>query len=166
MKSKLTNNSILVVALLLAIATFTAISPAPIKANYDWLKPRLEATKAFTLKVFQAMPEGDYSFRPNEEQRTFGAQAYHVAYSIDYFKRAMVNPQAPWSPGDEDSKSKAELIKWASDQFDAMHKMILETESSDAVTAGIMYYLDHNAHHRGQMVSYLRMKGIKPPTYR
>lgn len=130
------------------------------------MKQRLETTKAYTLAVLDAMPDGDYTFKPNEEQRTFAAQAYHIVYSIDYFHRAFSNGgDAQWQPGDENSKSKKELIEWAKSKFDEMNSFILSQESDDRLTAGVMSYLDHNAHHRGQIITYLRLKGINPPQY-
>lgn len=135
--------------------------------GYDWLKQRLDATKAYTLAVLEAMPDADYSFKPDDEQRTFAAQAYHIAYSIDYFQRAFANGgNAQWAPGDENSKSKKELIEWTKTKFDEINKFILEQESSDQLTAGVISFLDHNAHHRGQIITYLRLKGITPPQYR
>ncbi|KYG77686.1 MULTISPECIES: DinB family protein [Roseivirga] len=137
------------------------------EGGYDWLKQRLDASKAYTVAVLEAMPEDDYSFKPNDDQRTFAAQAYHIVYSIDYFHRALSNGgNAQWAPGDENSKSKKELIEWANAKFDEINKFILEQESNDGLTAGVVSYLDHNSHHRGQIVTYLRMKGIAPPQYR
>lgn len=162
-------NLILVPALILTVAVsllFTSAKEADFK-DYDWLKPRLDAAKAYTIEVLQAMPAEAYDFKASEEQRTFGAQAYHIVYSVDYFERAMKNGgNAAWQPGDEKSKSKEELVKWANEKFDAMHNWILEQPSNNGLTSGIISYLDHNAHHRGQVVTYLRMKGIKPPNYR
>ena len=159
-------NTIFVVALLTAFTLFTSMKPAN-DGGYDWLKARLDATKAYTIEVMKAMPEDEYDFRPSDEQRTFAAQAYHMAYSVEYFHKAFSNNgNAAWSPGDEDSKSKEELVKWTGDMFDRMSEYILTQESNDQLTAGILYFLDHNSHHRGQVVTYLRMKGITPPTYR
>ncbi|OEK07162.1 DinB family protein [Roseivirga misakiensis] len=153
--------------LLLASVTFlTSMKPVEDKGGYDWMKGRLDAAKAFTIEVLKAMPEDDYDFKPNDEQRTFAAQAYHIAYSVEYFQKAFSQPNAAWQPGDENSKSREELIKWAETKFDEMHTFILAADANDQLTAGIMYYLDHNSHHRGQLVTYLRMKGIKPPVYR
>ena len=101
------------------------------EGGYDWLKQRLDASKAYTVAVLEAMPEDDYSFKPNDDQRTFAAQAYHIVYSIDYFHRALSNGgNAQWAPGDENSKSKKELIEWANAKFDEINKFILEQESN------------------------------------
>jgi uncharacterized damage-inducible protein DinB len=166
MKRKLTKIVVPTFMLLVLALVLTSVASPPKKGGYDWLKARLEVTKSYTIEVLQAMPDKDYDFKPDAEQRTFKAQAYHIAYSIDYFESALSNPQAAWNPGDENSKSKEELIQWANGKFDAINKTILESDANDARTAGIISYLDHNAHHRGQIITYLRLKGIKPPNYK
>lgn len=166
MKRKLTKITAPTFMLSVLALVLTSVASPPKKGGYDWLKARLEVTKSYTIEVLQAMPDKDYDFKPDAEQRTFKAQAYHIAYSIDYFESALSNPQAAWNPGDENSKSKEELIQWANGKFDAINKTILESDANDARTAGIISYLDHNAHHRGQIITYLRLKGIKPPNYK
>ncbi|MFT6827040.1 MAG: putative damage-inducible protein DinB [Roseivirga sp.] len=166
MTRKLTKIAAPIFMLLVLALVLTSVASPPKKGGYDWLKARLEVTKSYTIEVLQAMPDKDYDFKPDAEQRTFKAQAYHIAYSIDYFESALSNPQAAWNPGDENSKSKEELIQWANGKFDAINKTILESDANDARTAGIISYLDHNAHHRGQIITYLRLKGIKPPNYK
>lgn len=154
-------------ALALVACTLIFTSTAKKDGDYDWLKQRLETTRQYTLEVFNAMPDEHYDFRPTEEVRTFKAQAYHIVYSIDYFNRVFKGETQPaWNPGDENSKSKAELAKWAEEQFDAINATILAASNDEKLTAGIISYLDHNSHHRGQMTTYLRIKGITPPTYR
>ena len=151
----------------LLFMAFLLTSTSPKEGGYDWLKQRLETTKDFTLEVIRAMPDDKFDFKPNDEVRSFKAQAYHIIYSIDYFNRVFKgNSSAPWSPGGENSKSKAELIQWAIEKFDAINATILAAEQNEALTNGILSYLDHNAHHRGQMVTYLRMNEITPPNYR
>lgn len=158
---------VMAMTLVVAVALlFTSAKEAEFK-DYDWLKPRLDAAKDYTIEVLEAMPADEYDFKASEEQRTFGAQAYHIVYSVDYFERAFANGgNADWKPGEEDSKSKEELIKWANAKFDSMHGWIMEQSADDRLTAGIVSYLDHNAHHRGQVITYLRMNDITPPSYR
>ncbi len=154
-------------AFAICIISFSNTGMAQDKGGYDWLKQRLETTKDFTLQVINAMPEDDFDFKPSEDVRSFKAQAYHIVYSIDYFNRVFQgNAQPAWAPGDENSKSKKELAKWAIEQFDIINATILAAPNNERLTVGIISYLDHNAHHRGQMISYLRAKGITPPAYR
>ncbi|MBO3699797.1 DinB family protein [Roseivirga sp. E12] len=166
MKTTLKQSAVALTLILSATLLFTSMKSAD-DGGYDWMKNRLNASKAFTVEVLEAMPEDSYDYKPNDDQRTFAAQAYHIVYSIDYFRRALEQGAgAQWAPGDENSKTKEELVTWANEQFDAINTFIIDHESNDAFTAGVMSYLDHNAHHRGQIVTYLRMKGIAPPNYR
>ncbi|MFY0591747.1 DinB family protein [Roseivirga sp.] len=166
MKTNTKFSALTVVLLLTTTVLLTSMKPVEEKGGYDWMKGRLDAAKSFTIEVLKAMPEDDYDYKPNDDQRTFAAQAYHIAYSVEYFHKAFSQPNAAWQPGDENSKSKEELLKWAEAKFDEMHAFILASDANDQLTAGILYYLDHNSHHRGQVVTYLRMKGIKPPVYK
>ena len=162
-----TRQSAAMLALLLAATVLFTSARESDKGDYDWLKQRLDASKAYTIEVLEAMPAEDYSYKPNDAQRTFAAQAYHIVYSIDYFHRAFSNGgNANWSPGDENSKSKEELVAWANEKFDEMNNFILAATDNGQLTSGIVSYLDHNSHHRGQIVTYLRMKGLTPPNYR
>ena len=154
-------------AMFLVSSSLLLTSAAPVKGDYDWLKNRLEVTKAFTLEVIKAMPDDKYNYSPGEGIRTYKALAHHVIYSIDYYNRMFKgNPQPQWNPGDENGKSKTELVAWAEAQFDAINATILTSAGNDQLTAGVISYLDHNAHHRGNMVTYLRMNKITPPSYR
>lgn len=142
-------------------------NPTSKQGDYDWLKQRLTATKAFTIEVINAMPEDKYDFKPDDGVRSFQEQAYHLVYSIDYYNRLFATGgNAAWSPDAEDSKSKAEIMKWANELFDSMEKTILSAADNQQLTNGIIGYLDHNAHHRGQMIIYLRMNGVSAPSYR
>lgn len=155
----------------LAIVLFTlAFTNAPQEisnvGDYDYMKQRLDNAKAFTVEVFEAMPTSDYTFKPSEDVRTFAGQAYHVAYSLEWYNNALKGSPVPWAPGDENSMNKEELITYVKAQFDAISETIYAAKQDDRFTMGVISVLDHNSHHRGQMVSYLRMKGITPPSYR
>lgn len=151
---------------LITLASTTYLSIEKPAGDYEYLKQRLEASKAFTVEVMEAMPADAFTYKPNDDVRSFGSQAYHIAYSVEWFHSALKGTPVPWAPGDEDRMNKEELIAYTNEQFDAMSETILAAEVSDRFTNGVIGFLDHNSHHRGQMVSYLRMKGITPPSYR
>jgi uncharacterized damage-inducible protein DinB len=76
-----------------------------------------------------------------------------------------------------EGKSKQEIIKTVIDEFDKAAELITgfdpnrleETGSYAHFTRTSRQFLlllaDHVSHHRGQMLVYLRMKGITPPNY-
>ncbi len=149
----------------LIILSFSGSSFAQ-ESDYEFLKSTLTAAKDFTVEVFEAMPEKDFSFQPTEDVRTFAAQAYHIAYSLEWFTMQLKGTPQQWSPADENSMNKSELIGYVKDQFDSLIETVMETDQDKQFTAGVFGVLRHNSHHRGQMVSYLRMKGIAAPNYR
>lgn len=139
------------------------ISAEEEKAGYEYMAETLENTKAMTLGVIEAMPEDKFDYKPTDEVRTFGAQAFHLAAAIDFFMANFKGEQFRGGQADENSMTKEELLKYYADQFDKISEYILNAEESGQLTAGIMFFIDHNANHRGQMVTYLRLNGVTPP---
>ncbi|MEQ9266274.1 MAG: DinB family protein [Balneolaceae bacterium] len=134
--------------------------------SYEYLDRELTNAKEFTLEVFEGMPEEDYSFKPGEEMRTFGEQAFHIAYTFEWFNARLSGAPIAWEPGDESRMSKDELITYATDQMDKFIEMVQSSEESGQLTAAILGTLRHNSHHRGQMIAYYRANGMTPPSYR
>jgi uncharacterized damage-inducible protein DinB len=136
------------------------------RVSYEYLDQQLTNAKTFTLEVLEGMPADDYSFKPVEDVRSFGAQAFHIAYSLEWFNAQLKGQPIAWAPGDENRMNKEELVVYTTEQFDAMIEIINGAEESGAFTAGILGALSHNSHHRGQMVAYYRSNGMTPPAYR
>ena len=134
--------------------------------DYKYLETRLDNAKAFTAEVFAAMPEAKYDFKPTEEVRSFKAQAFHIAYTLDWYDHRLKGKPVAWEPGDEERMSKEELATYLDAQFDKVKMTIMKSHGKDSLTDDIIGLLDHNAHHRGQMITYLRMNGIEAPGYR
>ncbi len=161
-------NPILVVALFAATTLFTlAIDKEPVeKKGYEYLSQTLDNSKSFTLEVLEGMPDESYSFKPGDEMRTFGEQAFHIAYSLEWFNARLKGEQIAWEPGDESRMNKEELVAYTIEQFDAFIDIVNNAEEDGQITAGIMGVLRHNSHHRGQMVAYYRANGMAPPAYK
>ncbi|RNC84352.1 MAG: DinB family protein [Balneola sp.] len=134
--------------------------------SYEYLNQELENAKSFTLEVMEAMPEENYGYKPGEEMRTFRAQGFHIAYSLEWFTAQIKREPIPWEPGDEDRLSKEELIEYTAAQFDDFISFIQGAEENGQLTAAVLRTLRHNSHHRGQMVAYFRANGMAPPAYR
>lgn len=137
---------------------------------------KLRNSKEYTLKVANLMPENKYSFKPNPEEMNFGEQILHIASNLGWlsssFLKSSTNPI-----------SKSEILN----KPDLINKLTLaynfslnvlehfdRRQLSDTVSffAGPMNKLqiinlinDHQTHHRGQLLVYLRLNGIKPPDY-
>lgn len=127
----------------------------------------MEKAKKYNLEVLEAMSDKDMSYKPTDEVRSFAAQIYHMAYSVKWYNEKFKGQAIKWEPGDEDKLNKEELKEMMTGSFDATIAILKTKEADDSqLTEGLIGLLDHNSHHRGQAIVYLRMKGIKPPVYR
>ncbi len=131
---------------------------------------------ANVLKSAEMLPEADYSFKPVATVRSFGDLFGHVAGS-EYMFCAAALGEAPKAEDDIEKtvKTKAGLIaalKGAAAYCDKAYAM------SDADAGGmtklfgsdnskyfaLMLNAAHVDEHYGNLVTYLRMKGMVPPS--
>jgi len=126
--------------------------------------------KQLTLDVANAMPESDYSFKPNPEEMSFGEQMVHIAAAnYSYCSRAK-GEKSPFSkPATSDH---AAAVQALTSSFDYCSDAVQGAKDLDAMKGPMdvreimLGAYAHMAHHRGQAEVYLRVKGIKPPAYK
>lgn len=125
----------------------------------------------------QKMPEENYTFKPTPEVRSFGQLVGHVADANFMFCSQAVGEANPSKGSIEKTKtSKADLIAGLKDAV-AYCNTAFET-MTDAKGAEVIQMFSfhlakltvlslntaHTDEHYGNMVTYLRLKGIVPPT--
>ena len=132
--------------------------------------------KDFTIEVANAMPADQYGFKPNPEEMSFGELMVHIAQANAGRFAAIAGEKAPITKPEKIDKDSA--VKYMTESFDYCLKVLSGMKDSDLekmigpegrqLTAReVMWsYFTHTAHHRGQAEVYLRLKNIKPPTYR
>lgn len=124
----------------------------------------------------QKMPEENYSFKPTPEVRSFGQLVGHVA-DANYNFCALASGEPNPGKGIEKTKtSKADLVAALKDAvvycnkaFDGMSdakgsEMVKFMNFNMAKLTVFTLNTAHTDEHYGNMVTYLRMKGIVPPT--
>jgi len=122
------------------------------------------------------MPEENYSFEPTPEVRSFGQLVGHVA-DANYMFCSQAAGEANPSKGVEKTKtSKADLVAALKDAvaycnkaFDGMtdakgSEMVQMFSFHLAKLTVLSLNTAHTDEHYGNMVTYLRLKGIVPPT--
>lgn len=168
--------------LTLCALAIPALSQTTIK---DAMMKHWKATGELTLAVAEAMPAGDYNFRPNPEEMSFGQLMAHIGGAD---RNACANasgmtPQpypekiAAYAKDTKLDVDKESAITFLKQTFDFCNKAVASVtlEQLDKVVGPparnltgyewLWSYFTHTAHHRGQAEVYLRVKGIKPPTY-
>ena len=127
------------------------------------------------LQTADKMPAENYDFRPAETVRTFGQLIGHVADSNHRFCSVVLG-EAPAPLNAEKSKSTKEdlvaALGQALKQCERAHASVNDASAADMVKFGrdtpklgvLTSNLIHSTEHYGNLVTYMRMKGLVPPT--
>ena len=128
------------------------------------------------LGAAQKMPEENYSFKPTPEVRSFGQLVGHVADASSNFCAQAVGETVQPKNIEKTKTSKADLVAALKDAvaycnkaFDGMtdakgSEMIKLFNFTIAKLTVLSINTAHTDEHYGNMVTYLRLKGIVPPT--
>lgn len=132
--------------------------------------------KAHTLKIADLMPGEFYDFKPVPEEMSFKEQLLHTAQNMQGLSSSYL--LAASKPHlNKEAKDKAAVLQILADSYDmalAAHQNLTAKQLDETVPffAGpltrrqiLLLLHDHQTHHLGQLIVYLRLKGIKPPAY-
>ncbi len=129
----------------------------------------------FITKAADQVPEADYSFKPTPEVRSFGEIIAHVADSQYTFCSRVLGKPNP-SPDVEKTKTtKAAIVEAlkGSSAMCAMAYAIPDAEAHGTMKIfgkdhpkfeGLLINLTHDWEHYGNIVTYMRLKGMTPPS--
>lgn len=157
-----------------------AAVPMVAQAQTAWMKAATGQYERYKLNLnetAQAMPEADYEFKLTAAQRPFSGWIEHTA---EMLYGACANIQGVAAPEAmkhvEHAKGKAALSKAMSDAFAYCDGAIAKLDASKAeqeivigtrkvVPATVLVNLIASLNeHYGNLVGYMRSKGIVPPT--
>jgi uncharacterized damage-inducible protein DinB len=152
----------------------TAASPDnPLSAHNRYV---YQAIKAMLLGSAERMPEPEYAFKPTEAVRSFGQIVGHVADAQYRFCSVVLGEKNPAPEIEKTRTSKADLIAALKDAFaycdkaydgltDASAAAMVKLMGSDGPKLGALSVNNaHTMEHYGNLVTYLRMKNLVPPT--
>ena len=178
----------------LILATFTSFLPATSLPAFAQKAPPEPKTISDSINYIwhdiehdftalaEAMPEDKWSFKPTQGEfknvRTFGEQVKHVACGNEAWAKQMSGEKPPARcdlGGPNPAKSKAEILAYLKESFQAIDKVIADTNDKNLLhpnpgqywgpnrLSGLTATVWHISDHYGQLVVYLRMNGIVPP---
>ncbi len=147
---------------------------AGVAANFTLFKQ----FSGLIAQVAQELPEADYAYKPIASVRSFGQLIGHVA-GANYMFCATALGDPPRNEGDieKTTTTKAGLVAAinAANEYCARAYQLSDAQASQMTTffgnkATKMYVLAlnsvHNGEHYGNLVTYMRMKGMVPPSSR
>ena len=124
----------------------------------------------------EKMPEQNYSFKPTPEVRSFGQLVGHVADAQYGFCSTAAGEPEPMKDIEKTKTSKADLLIAVKDAIAYCNKVYAGmTDAQGSQMVKVMNYdlarltvlsvnTAHTDEHYGNMVTYLRLKGIVPPS--
>ncbi|WP_104733870.1 DinB family protein [Hanstruepera ponticola] len=172
--------SILTLTVILSSVTMQSFAQQNDFIN-DYLE-RLENSRKYLILVAENMPEEQYNFKASPESMSFAENLMHIAWAMDWHCQTLLGDRKArnWETDTElkvANKSKQEMLAAVNKTFDETIKFIrrfntnkfndrLDYLGLNRTKRQIFLLLaDHITHHRGQMLVYMRLNGIKPPRY-
>jgi uncharacterized damage-inducible protein DinB len=159
--------------ILLALACAVTVSAQhPLSADAKFF---YTTVKAEVLRSAEKMPEENYSFKPTPEVRSFGQLVGHVA-DAQYEFCGPAKGESKQTNVEKTATSKAELIAGLKQAFaycDPLYDSLTDSSAvqktkffgRDMTKLGVLTFNSfHAEEHYGNMVTYLRMKGLVPPS--
>jgi uncharacterized damage-inducible protein DinB len=128
------------------------------------------------IAAAEKMPEENYSFKPTPEVRSFGQLVGHVADAQYGFCSTAIGEPNPMKAIEKTKTSKADLVAALKDAVAYCNKAFAGmTDVQGSQTVKMMNYdvarltvlsvnTAHTDEHYGNMVTYLRIKNIVPPS--
>ena len=132
--------------------------------------------KSLVLRSADKMNEGDYGFKPSPDVRTYGQLLAHIA-DAQYILCGMADSGKPVTKSNEKTaKTKADIVAALKDGFafcDGVYQKMTDADASKAVDwfggqrtklSILDFNIAHAFEHYGNLITYMRMKGIVPPS--
>ena len=140
-------------------------------------------TRVYTMEVAEAMPGDKYGYRPVDTVWTFAEHLMHIAGTNYGFADAIRGDVLADEPNfDAEGKTRNEILEVLNSSFDVVIDLLISLppeqldervrwarriggESTHSKRGVALTIWHHVTHHRAQLVVYLRMNGIEPPSY-
>ncbi len=155
---------------------FAQAPSAPDNPLSSGIKAAYAVAKNNVTKAAAKMPEENYAFKPTPDVRSFGQLVGHVADANYMFCSVVQGEKAPVSGIEKSKSTKADLVQALESSFqycDKVYGALTDANAAELVKfmggdraklAVLSFNNMHDYEHYGNMVTYMRLKGIVPPS--
>jgi uncharacterized damage-inducible protein DinB len=159
-----------------AVAQDKPAAPSPDNPLSTFNKHVYAHEKDVLLRSADKMSEENYSFKPVDTVRTYGQIIGHLADAQYLFCSVALGEKNPAPKIEQTKTSKADLTAALKEAFaycdkaydgmtDASAVQMVKLFGNDAPRIGALNVNNmHNLEHYGNLVTYMRLKGIVPPS--
>ena len=154
--------AILCCLLLPAASTLGQSTPEKTPDISTELRKDFNDVNGWVMKSAEMVPADKYNYRPVDTVRTFGQLIAHITDSYNYFCARGVGNKVEWSEavekGTTDKDTLLAKLKEAVGRCDAAYS------SGNAQLRPLFINVSHTSLHYGNLITYMRMLGLKPPS--
>jgi uncharacterized damage-inducible protein DinB len=169
--------TVLLTLMLLVTPPLDQTPAANASPTIDSVRGMLNLAKDWLTKAAAQVPEEHYAFKPTPDVRSMGEVFGHVA-DANFAICAMASGQkAPMSGIEKSKKTKAELTDALTKSFafcDAAFDGLTDARANEVIKfflpgthtrLGVLAFNGgHDLEHYGNIVTYMRLKGMVPPS--
>lgn len=168
-------------SVMLSAVTATAQTPAAAAASASSaLKQLWDSAKGNIRESATMMEEANYAFKPVDSVRTYGQILAHVAGAGYVFCSAAKGEKSPYSEDhfEKNATGKAAIVKAVNDAIaycDGAYQAMTDAKAGESIdlpfgmgkgsrSFPLVVNYGHFMEHYGNIVTYLRIKGMVPPS--
>lgn len=141
---------------------------------------KIQNAKTYALAIANKLPEEKFDFRPVKEEMSFKEQLIHIGENLYWLSSTYISEQNnPLNEKKHNSAdmNKEDVLQFLASAFDYSHKVIGALKGNNlykefnwgSQKLNKFQFLnliqDHQSHHIGQLIVYLRLNNIEPPKY-
>jgi uncharacterized damage-inducible protein DinB len=183
-KESLDMKRLVLLAVVACLAAVPAMAQAPSAAPAGPTDPlskslfgMFNTAKLNLTQSADKVSEADFAFQPTKEVRTFGQMLAHVANSnYSYCAAAKGEPNPNKDDLEKTRTTKADIVKALNDALtycEGVYAGMTDAKLVEMIKAGqnevprasrLIGNIAHDNEHYGNLVTYMRIKGIVPPS--
>jgi uncharacterized damage-inducible protein DinB len=159
-----------------AIGVAPLLAQTPSNPLTTATKSVFDRVKGYITKAAEQVSEENYAFKPTPDVRSFGQLVAHVADANYMICSAAAGEKAPAGEVEKTKTTKVDLQKALADSFaycDKVYAGITDVTGMQPVgffggqqpkIAVLAFNTNHDFEHYGNIVTYMRLKGMVPPS--
>jgi uncharacterized damage-inducible protein DinB len=152
----------------------------PAKGQNQFLQDHIvkwEHGLTYSAQLLELMPDSLWNFKPVKEEMSFREQVLHLSQNMYWLSSSYLNGEK-LSLTFTDNGQSVSTIKTQFEETGKYTLRVLKKLEEEALSEKVNFFAadltrwqifellhDHHTHHRGQLIVYLRLNGIKPPKY-
>ena len=159
---KIRNLLILCCLLLSTPSTFAQSTPEKTPDVATEVRNGFNQVNDWVMKSAELVPADKYNYKPVDTVRTFGQMIAHITDSYNYFCARGVGNKVEWAePVEKGNTDKDTLLPKLKE---AVGKCNTAYSSGNAELRPLFTNIGHTSLHYGNLITYIRMMGLKPPS--